>query len=133
RRKSLSFRATIKWEITALAIEPIANRNSLRSDRKPKRGTVLRWIGQLRVVQHRYAAPQYASGPVCVEAACLVDPLERMRPEKIALRLDQIRRQALRAIAVEIRNRRGECRHRHARRHRRDDHLAQRRLVVRRD
>src|SRR5580698_5797053 len=54
--------------------------------------------------------------PVGVEelAAGLVDALVSVRAEEIALRLEKIGGQALGAIAVKERERRGKCRSRHA-------------------
>src|SRR5438093_1136520 len=56
--------------------------------------------------------------PFGVEDARLVRSLIRVRSEQVTLALDQVRRQSLGPVAVEVRQRRGERRHRNALRQR---------------
>ena len=55
-----------------------------------------------------------AAAPGAVKGAGRVNSLETMRAEEIALRLDKVRGSAAQPVAVEIGERRGECRRRQA-------------------
>src|SRR6059058_4655879 len=60
----------------------------------------------------------------------LIHPLVRMRTEEVPLRLQEVRRQPLAAIAVIKGQRRRKRRHWHANLHRMDDRLPPRGLVL---
>src|SRR4051812_36548249 len=76
--------------------------------------------------------PSTAACPVGVKelAARLVDPLVGVRAEKVTLRLQQIRRQTLRAVAIVERERCRERRRRNAVLNRLDDCASPRGLVI---
>src|SRR5206468_9301090 len=68
--------------------------------------------------------------PFGVEAAFLIQAFEGVRPEIVALRLNQVGRKRLRPITVVVGDGRGEAGHRHTHAHRLAHDLAQGRLVL---
>src|ERR1700712_1967808 len=77
-----------------------------------------------------YRRPFSRSRPTHMEAPLAIDALERMRAEKVALRLDQICRKALGPVPVEVRDCRCQGRHRHPGGDGGRHHIAQSRLIV---